>query len=799
MSTRPFILFFVLVFVFVIFTPTPTRANDPLVAFGRAPVARSHPLLHPATNSLESILPTPAYAVDLVNQDLVAFTLTSPGNLNIIDTSVQDAFAGDFQGNDFAKLYAIHDVSNLLVSINTSTGAETAIGTVNAPNQGVWTGMAYDPTTGKMFGSLVTPDEGGGYTCNSGASSLYEINLTNAQINFIGAISYPVCLIDVAISSAGVLYGVDLINDDLIRINKTTGIATAVGDLGFDANFAQDMDFDYSSETLYLAAYNNGLGRGELRRVNLATGSSSLIGPFEGGTELDAFGINASIQLGNADSGFRPNPDGYNFLNWGTVYPLPPDTFYFTMLDMEEMFGQDAVCETAVGSLCIAYKQSAKEWLIDKHRQMLGHCFGMTITSLRFFREIDDPSHFQPFADSTYDLFGFSAKPNITYYMVTQWAEPVASALILKTPNEVLNELYVNFTTPNSDPLNLIFAKEDLTGGHSVTPYQIVAQGNNIYHLKVYDNNFPNDTNRYFIFNTNTNTWSYHDSDYSGGNGINNIGVTPISLSAGQLECPFCENEARVAQGFAQYSELNASGGARLLVTDSAGRRVGYLNGQLINEIADAAIRPPLLGFNSNALPSFSLPDTSQYTIAVQGDTLTQTTPITLTQFGPGYGITVGRVPLVPNSTHQLQISTDGRTLTYESPTDVQALLRIANDMSDQSIAFELHSIELDAGQPISLRNQEATGDVAIVNSEGNVTSYSFTFTRSNGEGEYMFDSSEVALEATATHYIEYDAWDNSAPTMLISIDEGSDGTIDETIEVEVAPKQMFIPIVQRH
>jgi len=101
----------------------------------------------------------------------------------------------------------------------------------------------------------------------------------------IGEITNAPAIIDIAINAAGEMYGVDIINDNLIQIDPATGAGTVIGSIGFSANYAQGMDFEEESGVLYLAAYSS---QGELRIADPATGNTVLVGAFPGGAETDS-------------------------------------------------------------------------------------------------------------------------------------------------------------------------------------------------------------------------------------------------------------------------------------------------------------------------------------------------------------------------------------------------------------------------------------------------------------------------------------------------------------------------------
>ena len=87
-------------------------------------------------------------------------------------------------------------------------------------------------------------------------SYLYTINTANGTATTVGRIYNAPVIIDIAINADGEMYGVDIGNDNLIRINTSNGSGTVVGSIGFDANYVQGMDFDPATGVLYLAAYN---------------------------------------------------------------------------------------------------------------------------------------------------------------------------------------------------------------------------------------------------------------------------------------------------------------------------------------------------------------------------------------------------------------------------------------------------------------------------------------------------------------------------------------------------------------
>jgi hypothetical protein len=138
--------------------------------------------------------------------------------------------------------------------------------------------MSYHSNSGTMFLS----------TYDGSNSNLYILNTSTGDVNLIGSNSD--LIIDIAVSPSGTLYGIDIYLDNLVEINTSDGSTTIIGYTGFDANYAQGMDFDDTSGELIWASYSYSGNPGNgIRVVDVSDGSSTLIEPFP--NEIDCLAI----------------------------------------------------------------------------------------------------------------------------------------------------------------------------------------------------------------------------------------------------------------------------------------------------------------------------------------------------------------------------------------------------------------------------------------------------------------------------------------------------------------------------
>lgn len=493
------------------------------------------------------------------------------------------------------------------------------------------------------------------------------------------------------------------------------------------------------------------------------------------------------------DIGFRPNPDGYSFTNYGGV-----NLNDYTINDMRRMFGDNAVCWMIVG-VCVP-KPAAVAWNTSANRAMNGgHCDGMASTSLRFYKDLDTPSSFQSGANTTHDLQRNNVRRHIAYYFVEQMTDPVRSykeQIRQQTPSAILDQLRAAMSGGAPDPTTL-FVRRAGQGGHAITPYATEYRGNGEYWIHVYDNNHPDDANRYVIVNTNNNTWSYNSGSttWSGNSNTRSIGIVPISQYAQQPVCPWCNNTNLASQ--TPTGEVWFSGQGHLLISNTQGQRIGYVDGQFVSEIPDAYGSLIDGGLGIEYDPIYVLPLDTSYTILLDGQTLTQSEMVEVTQFGPGYVAKVNDVDLGPSTQDQITITPDGKQLTYQSNSGQEATLTLVLETDSESYQFTITGADIGLTQTVALGVDTDNGWLMFTSVQADGGMYDLGIERMSAIGKHKFAHHDINILASDTHYLEYDAWDGSGSTTLF-VDHGTDGTMDETVPLSNQANTVFLPLILR-
>ena len=229
-----------------------------------------------STSMASSALATgTTYALDLrastTSTRLIVFPANAPA-LNVVSTTgTYRGFAVDFDQTG-TTLYGITNVvggPQVFGTISQTTANFTPIANITGAGAAEtnWSGLSVDPN-----GTFYASASGG-----AGINNLYTLNPATGVTTLVGPMTNAGALfIDIAIDRNGLMYTNDIATDHLFSVNKATGAVTDIGATGQATNFAQGMDFDWDTNTLYATLYTGG-GTGVYASINTATGAATTI------------------------------------------------------------------------------------------------------------------------------------------------------------------------------------------------------------------------------------------------------------------------------------------------------------------------------------------------------------------------------------------------------------------------------------------------------------------------------------------------------------------------------------------
>lgn len=225
----------------------------------------------------------------------VGLDASQPGTLALVNGhQPREIYAATFIDNDFSRHYMLASgdgtvPSNMLGYADVNTGVFTNVGQLSNVEDGTWTSMKWDHSTAELYAVLAD----GNNTARD--NRLYRIDPVLATATEVGLIEGPGFadnghVMSIAIAPDGQMYALDVTSNQLLSIDKHSAEATAIGSLGQTPQFAQDMDFDQTTGTLYWAGYM-GTGNSEMFTIDTDTGWATGVGSIEDGIQLLSFSI----------------------------------------------------------------------------------------------------------------------------------------------------------------------------------------------------------------------------------------------------------------------------------------------------------------------------------------------------------------------------------------------------------------------------------------------------------------------------------------------------------------------------
>lgn len=492
------------------------------------------------------------------------------------------------------------------------------------------------------------------------------------------------------------------------------------------------------------------------------------------------------------DFGFNPADNGFNFQNYGDDIPATNLTSY----EMWRMFG-DVVCADINGDECIL-TPPAEQWMEQVNGAMAGgHCEGMAVLSLMMYTGQVSPSDFGGSIASDLNVEDEALQREIAYWWATQAVDPTVSAVIKGTPMEILEtirQMDVNGETYTIGIYN------DRSEGHAITPFGVEDKGDGLYAILVYDNNYPGETRELYI-DSRDNSWTYETSInpevatdvWSGNADTQTLDLTPTSARLETQYCSFCEGglsniSGKLAAPTEPYNQVFLDGEGHILITDDSGNRLGYVDGQIVNEIPGASYAKYRMAASMNTPePIYSIPVGIDLTITVDGTELTEETLTDLMLIGPGYSIGVEGIYLAPGQVDVAYFYPADEMIAYETTSDESPSIIFGVENPDADYYFEVYGADMIGGGIITAWLDSSAGDLLIntekLTGEGNFNLY---MTRITDEAEEEFYAEDIILNEGALIYVNYAEWTDANPEgIYFGVDLNGDGEIDEEYVVD--------------
>ncbi len=502
---------------------------------------------------------------------------------------------------------------------------------------------------------------------------------------------------------------------------------------------------------------------------------------------------------------------GYGFRNYGRDHDNENDLNAGNLI---KIFGADSVCQAGSTASDCVLNEPAEEWLAQCVKLLEGgHCEGLAVTSLRWWeglayggkgaladwqsgaKKVSDLEHTQDISNYVAHYHVLQRLPEISDFRAETWK---------KKPSEILHMLIDSMKEGAKDHYVMsIGMREDgrYTRGHAITPYAVEDMGEGIYHLLVYDSNYPGES-KAVVFDTKEETWRYHTAadptktanDYIGDATTKTLGLK--SQAARELDvygCPFCSDGSERAS-LHHASRTSApektkkdqvgfvlTGEGEYLITDPNGRRIGYdfAKNRSINEIPEADIVPIEGGMGKNVPPEYHLPrmaSTKPYTINIAGKSINQEVDADFDMEGPGFLVGFRDILVDPGENLTMTISPNGRELSFTASQDGETpsiFITIATSHKEPSYFFEIGGIKLSPGKTVTVKLDLEKQKLFFKDNDAKQDPYDVSVVRVNPNGtKNFYENQDLAIGKKDNYEMDFSKWDGKGAMCFEEDDE---------------------------
>jgi len=437
----------------------------------------------------------------------------------------------------------------------------------------------------------------------------------------------------------------------------------------------------------------------------------------------------------DADTGFRPEVDGFSFPNYGDDdAPGGGEPARLDTRDLQRLFPDDDVCFSGTGDDCVL-SPAGEKWLAVVNQAMDGgHCEGFAVLAARYHAGVAHPSDLQPGATTTADLDGTDplVQKELAYWWATQAVAPTSTEMLARlSPNEALATLQAAMARPPSAANTYTLGMWDDAAGHAVNPVALQDRGDGVWWVLVYDNNHPG-VLRPIEIDTRADTWRYDASTrpgrpeevWSGDASSRTLDLTPVELRERPQVCPWC------GAGVGTSSFLLAGEGSDqraldVYVTDTnSGRRSGRIGGEIVEEIPGATVLVPTSSdpARSQPAPLIDAPAELNLRLTVTApDDLVGTTDLEMVMLG-AYDVHLDGLHLTAGQSSTLDLPADAGGVTLRSPGPTPLLTLGISPEDDPDAVYVVTVLGRDTAGPGELTVTGSHIDQLVVSSSVRAT-----------------------------------------------------------------------------
>lgn len=439
------------------------------------------------------------------------------------------------------------------------------------------------------------------------------------------------------------------------------------------------------------------------------------------------------------------------------------------------------------------YRPSAVlRWAMIKE-EWAGSCFGFAVSALVAF---DDTGAFlaaypavDPFDRLHALLLDDDHRETVNTIFLMQYGADFSDRIAGDMPNrpaETLADIEDMLLADERDDRWLYLGNVHGSGAHAVVPYRVEAHQSmdELRWIYVYDSNHPNDATTRILVDTASNTWQYDVLPGWGGDSLLFLGdPASASLAAPVLETaqaplwPIRGQSAQRSPADGAPWECYATAGASITVTDGGGHSIGFADSTVCNGIPGARPVIPMTGGYHPPI-GYRLP-AGEYGIEA---TDFPDSSFLFSFFEDSTAYAYGRCDAAGAQCDRLSCGDELSIVNEDgSGKTCGAQVIIARPAAER--VFEVREVALAGGD--SMRLFPRGGDTLGIVNNGPEKVYELALRTTSESGHGGFEHADIPLPADASHTV-IPPWDDlDALAVMVFVDYGDDGTVEDTLFLE--------------
>ena len=491
-----------------------------------------------------------------------------------------------------------------------------------------------------------------------------------------------------------------------------------------------------------------------------------------------------------ADSGFRPFPNGFGFVNYGLNQaenqilfgqprPLvagatPDPALGLDTNSMRRVFGE-GVCILGGGSSCILTESAKVVMRTANSWAASGRCFGLATVANALYTGKLSPAEVRGGLVSSQTTLNEAAQRTIMRAFIAQYF----SAVGLRPPSMADAVARIRAAlTPGRIPITVLIY--GAPGGHALVPYAVLDRGAGTFDIAVYDPNLPSQARAVHV-DTTANSWSYTGSpelpistwsSATGGASTYMI-LGDTSSALGKQACTFCQtSRAATLVSFSPVLASNKGVFENLTLTDSAGTPLSPNQYRVI---------PPTdaVGSPMASSPVMLVDRGVSFEIGLNAESVEVVQPFTVTVISRGSSRSLKLETLNSQMRGTVRVGSRDGSLSFAGEATNKGTATHTYEQGGASYAFT--GVEETAYHPeeMDFRSYQSRNRVVFRENDAFASTWSIRVASRTVRGSSGYVATHVKVGPGAQLAVTYAGWAGSVGRPVLWLDKGSNGTLD--------------------